>query len=101
MKAREVSRGGLETETAVTLSGTFYQRVETDREKVAFSTGKEIWTYGRLGIEVGRLARGLVERGVQPSDRVGLHMANLPELVMAYLACFEIGAIAAPLSIRL
>ena len=28
-------------------------------------------------------------------------MANLPELVVAYLACFEVGAIAAPLNIRL
>ena len=100
MKAREVSRGGLETETAATSSGTFYQRVATDREKVAFSTGEEIWTYGRLGIEVGRLARGLVERGVGPGDRVALHMPNLAELVIAYLACFEIGAIAAPLNIR-
>jgi long-chain acyl-CoA synthetase len=98
VKAREVSRGGLET--AATSSGTFYQRVATVREKVAFSTGREIWTYGRLGIEVGRLARGLVERGVGPGDRVALHMPNLPELVTAYLACFEIGAIAAPLNTR-
>jgi acyl-CoA synthetase (AMP-forming)/AMP-acid ligase II len=28
-------------------------------------------------------------------------MANLPELVVAYLACFQVGAIAAPLNIRL
>jgi long-chain acyl-CoA synthetase len=30
-----------------------------------------------------------------------LHMANLPEFVVAYLACFQVGAIAAPLNIRL
>src|SRR6516225_2120749 len=94
----QASRG--DPETAVTPSGTFYQRVETGREKVAFTTDKEIWTYGRLGIEVERLARGLVERGLRRGDRVALHMANLPELVIAYHACFRVGAIAAPLNIR-
>jgi long-chain acyl-CoA synthetase len=97
---RQGSRGGLETETTVTPSGTFCQRVETGREKVAFTTGKEIWTYGRLGIEVERLAYGLVERGLRKGDRVALHMANLPELVIAYHACFRVGVIAAPLNIR-
>src|SRR6516162_9554937 len=94
----QASRG--DPETAVTPSGTFYQRVETGREKVAFTTDKEIWTYGRLGIEVERLAHGLVERGLQKDDRVALHMANLPELVIAYHACFKLGVIAAPLNIR-
>ena len=94
----QASRG--DPETAVTPSGTFYQRVETGREKVAFTTDKEIWTYGRLGIEVERLAHGLVQRGLRKGDRVALHMANLPELVIAYHACFRVGVIAAPLNIR-
>ena len=47
------------------------------------------------------LARGLIRLGIQPGDRVALHMANLPELLVAYLACFQVGAIAALLNIRL
>jgi long-chain acyl-CoA synthetase len=70
------------------------------RNKIAFLTNEESWTYERLASEVNRLAGGLVERGVRPGDRVALHMANLPEFVIAYQACFKVGAIAAPLNIR-
>src|ERR1700751_3351594 len=67
---------------------------------VAFIKDKQIWTYERLAAEVDRLARGLIEHGVRKGDRVALHMANLAELVVAYHACFRVGAIAAPLNIR-
>ena len=85
----------------MTTATTLYYRVATDSEKVAFTKDREIWTYERLAAEVECLARGLVERGLRKGDRVALHMANLPELVIAYFACFRVGAIAAPLNIRL
>jgi acyl-CoA synthetase (AMP-forming)/AMP-acid ligase II len=94
-----VSRGGLQMEMTMTPTGTLYHRV-TSQKKVAFIKDQEIWTYERLATEVERLARGLVERGLRKGDRVALHMANLPELVIAYHACFRIGVIAAPLNIR-
>jgi long-chain acyl-CoA synthetase len=70
------------------------------RSKTAFIADQEIWTYERLATEVDCLARGLLERGIRKGDRVALHMTNLPELVLAYHACFKLGAIAAPLNIR-
>ena len=97
---RQGSRDGLETETTVAPSGTLYHRLATGGEKVAFIEGKEMWTYERLATEVERLARGLVKRGLRKGDRVVMHMANLPELVIAYQACFRVGVIAAPLNIR-
>ncbi|MBV8353081.1 MAG: acyl--CoA ligase, partial [Verrucomicrobia bacterium] len=54
----------------------------------------------RLVTEVERLARGLAGRGLRKGDRVALHMGNLPELIIAYHACFRVGAIAAPLNVR-
>ena len=84
----------------MTATATLFHYLETRRKKVAFSKGKDLWTYERLAIEVERLTRGLVERGLRKGDRVALHMANLPEFVIAYHACFRIGAIAAPLNIR-
>jgi acyl-CoA synthetase (AMP-forming)/AMP-acid ligase II len=42
----------------------------------------------------------MLARGLCPGDRVVLHMANLPEMAVAYHACLRIGAIAAPLNIR-
>jgi len=84
----------------MTSTETLCHRVETAQKKVAFIKDKKVWTYERLASEVDRLARGLTERGLRKGDRVALHMANLPELVIAYDACFRVGAIAAPLNIR-
>jgi long-chain acyl-CoA synthetase len=81
-------------------AATLDHQVTTDRQKVVFTTDKGIWTNRLLTSEVDRLASGFVEHGIQPGDRIALHMANLPELVVAYQACFKIGAIAAPLNIR-
>jgi len=84
----------------MTPTGALYHHARTRPKTVAFIRDKEIWTYERLATEVDRLARGLIEHGVRNGDRVALHMANLPELVVAYHACFRVGAIAAPLNIR-
>jgi long-chain acyl-CoA synthetase len=84
----------------MTPTGALYHRDKTRPKKVAFIKDKEIWTHERLATEVDRLARGLIEHGVRKGNRVALHMANLPELVVAYHACFRVGAIAAPLNIR-
>jgi acyl-coenzyme A synthetase/AMP-(fatty) acid ligase len=80
--------------------GNFVSSFSNRPRKVAFVKDKEIWTYEGLAAEVERLARGLTERGIRKGDRVALHMANIPELVIAYNACFRVGAIAAPLNIR-
>jgi hypothetical protein len=63
--------------------------------------GKDVWSYARFAVEVDRLARGLIARGLRRGDRVALHLFNGPELAVAYHACFRIGAIAAPLNTRL
>jgi acyl-CoA synthetase (AMP-forming)/AMP-acid ligase II len=63
----------------------------------AFVFHEEAWTYERIAAESGRLARGMAARGVKPGDRVVLHMMNRPEYIVAYYACFRLGAIAAPL----
>jgi long-chain acyl-CoA synthetase len=57
----------------------------------------EAWTYEKIASQSDSLARGMMARGVKPGDRVALHMMNRPELIVAYYACFSIGAIAAPL----
>ncbi len=77
------------------------RQAEARGDRVAFIAGEETWTYGRLATESEQLARALRARGVRPGDRVALHMANVPALAVAYYACFHLGAIAAPLNIRL
>jgi acyl-CoA synthetase (AMP-forming)/AMP-acid ligase II len=85
----------------MTATSVLYELTKTRPKHVAFIKENETWTYERLAAEVDRLARGLVRRGLRKGDRVALHMANLPELIIAYHACFWAGLIAAPLNIRL
>jgi acyl-CoA synthetase (AMP-forming)/AMP-acid ligase II len=72
-------------------------QVLTHPKSTAFIFQEEVWTYERLAAEAQRLAHGLAARAVGPGDRVVLHMMNRPEMIVAYYACFLLGAIAAPL----
>jgi acyl-CoA synthetase (AMP-forming)/AMP-acid ligase II len=90
-----------EKQMTATLVEALHHRARCFPESVAFRIGEDVWTYERLADEVERLARGLVERGLRKGNRVALHMANVPELVVACYACFQIGAVAAPLNTRL
>jgi long-chain acyl-CoA synthetase len=81
----------------MTPAAALMHQAQTRPKSAAFVFHEEIWTYERLAAEAERLARGLAAHGVGPGDRVVLHMMNRPEMVVAYYACFQLGAIAAPL----
>jgi long-chain acyl-CoA synthetase len=80
-----------------TPTGALMHQVQTRPKSSAFVFHEDVWTYERLAAEAEQLARGLAARGVRPGDRVALHMMNRPEMIVAYYACFQLGAIAAPL----
>src|SRR5260370_39530997 len=77
--------------------GALMHQAQTRPKSAAFVFHEEVWTYERLAAEAERLASGMAARGVGPGDRVVLHMMNRPEMIVAYYACFKLGAIAAPL----
>jgi long-chain acyl-CoA synthetase len=62
--------------------------------------GDATWSYTEGNVLTEKLARGLVEQGVRPGDRVALLCANSAELVFCYFACFKAGAVAVPLNTR-
>ena len=62
----------------------------------AISAQGQSWTYQELSATVDQVAKAFKGLGVAPGGRVVLHLTNTPELVIAYQACFRIGAIAAP-----
>jgi long-chain acyl-CoA synthetase len=74
---------------------TFQARLRP--EGTAFIFHNEVWSYKRLADESERVAHGLVANGVKPGDRVAFHMLSRPEIIVAYYACYRLGAIAAPL----
>jgi acetoacetyl-CoA synthetase len=50
-------------------------------------------TWDELANQVGRCAAGLRRLGVGRGDRVAAYMPNVPETVVAFLACASIGAV--------
>jgi amino acid adenylation domain-containing protein len=53
-------------------------------------------TYAALLDRAAVAARALTHRGVRPGDRIGLHLENSSDYVVAVLACLRIGAIFVP-----
>ena len=59
------------------------------------------WSYAEFNAEVNRAANLLLSLGVGKGDKVSLLMANSPEYVIAYFACWKIGAVAGPVNSHL
>jgi malonyl-CoA/methylmalonyl-CoA synthetase len=68
-------------------------------QKLAIETpeGRRIG-YGELFAQAGRMARALVDLGVEPGDRVAAQIDKSPEAIMLALACFAAGAALLPLN---
>jgi crotonobetaine/carnitine-CoA ligase len=58
------------------------------------------WSYGEFHERVGALAAGLARRGIKQGDYVLIHLDNCIELLLAWFACVEIGAIAVTTNTR-
>ena len=58
------------------------------------------WTYAQFHHDVRRLAAGLAKRGVQPGERVLVHLDNCPETLLAWYACADLGAVAVTTNAR-
>ncbi|EDN04659.1 long-chain-fatty-acid-CoA ligase [Histoplasma capsulatum] len=51
------------------------------------------WTYGQLENESSHLARGLLAKGIQRGDRIGVMAGNCEEYVSLFFAAARVGAI--------
>lgn len=52
------------------------------------------WSYADLAADVNRLAGGLSAKGVVKGDKILIHSENCPEMVLSWLACATLGAVA-------
>ena len=68
------------------------------REALAFQ-GKR-WTFAELHAGVDAAAKGLLQLGIAPGDRVALWMVNRPEWLHAMFAIIKIGAVLVPVNTR-
>ncbi len=67
---------------------------------VQHEDGREI-TYKKFGTLINFFALKLLDMGIQKGDRVATQLVLLPEHMALMYACFKIGAIIAPLDLRL
>src|ERR1700689_3478892 len=57
------------------------------------------WTYWDLQQQANRLSNALAGLGVTKGDRVAIVLPQRPETAIAHIACYQMGAVAMPLSI--
>jgi acetyl-CoA synthetase len=55
-------------------------------------------TFREFSVRSAQLAHALRALGVQPGDRIAIHLSQRPETAIAHLAAYKLGAIALPLS---
>ncbi len=58
------------------------------------------WTYSDLLDDMRRIAVGLTARGVGRGDKVLIHADNCPEMLLSWLACATVGAVAVTTNTR-
>lgn len=78
-------------------------RVAATPDKVwLFATaGERQWNYEQFDQAVNRTANLLLRLDVRKGDKVSLLLHNSPEYVIAYFACWKIGAVAGPVNAQL
>ena len=57
------------------------------------------FTYAQLQADANRLSNVLAARGVRRGDRVAIMLPQRPETVVAHVACYQMGAVAMPMSV--
>lgn len=77
----------------VPIQNLFHLTAATFPDKAALSMGGSEITFWQLREQLLRLANALGKMGIGKGDRVGLHMPNCPQFVIAYLAVLSVGAI--------
>jgi long-chain acyl-CoA synthetase len=76
-------------------------RAAVQPDKIALVCGDTALTYAQFVAQVERVAHAWLRQGLQPGDRIALHMRNSIELAACYYACFAAGFVAVPVNTRL
>src|SRR3954451_2769981 len=70
----------------------------TRGDHVAVKLDDAVLTYDQLDDAVARTAGLLKAKGVEPGDRVGVMLANVPQFPVAYFGVLRAGAVVVPLN---
>jgi len=67
------------------------ERAAEHPERVAIVAGDTRWTYAELDARADALARGLLDAGIKPGERVIVHLPNIPEFLAVVFGLFRAG----------
>lgn len=81
-------------------AGLKHSRIEHPG-KPAIACGDQSWTYAEFDRLSDNIAVNLLAAGLEPGDRIALHLTNGPDLAFAYFGCLKAGCIAVPINTRL
>ena len=82
-----------------TLPEVFSATVEKFAGKTAFTFIDRSFSYREYDALSNRIARGLIIRGLQPGDRVAIHLPNLPQYLVFMMGALKAGCIISGLSL--
>jgi fatty-acyl-CoA synthase len=85
-------------DNALTLTDALVDSLDRFADRVAVRVDGAAYTYRELDERSNAVANALVERGVEPGDRVALMMSNCLGYVVADLALLKAGAVKLPLN---
>ncbi len=87
------------SETGLNVAELIRAQARLRSSSPAIITHDTLFTYGRLNVAVGVVARHLRQSGVTPGQVVGVSMGQNPQHVFTLLALAQVGAISLPLHI--
>jgi long-chain acyl-CoA synthetase len=83
----------------MSLAAAFVRSAATHAPRVALRTADgATTTYGRLDEQTARVAGLLTAAGIQPGDRVGLMLPNVPEFAVIYFGVLRAGGVVVPMN---
>ena len=85
----------------LTLGDQLRETASAVGDKIAVIGAERTLTWAELRNEVSRVAALLADMGISRGDAVGLCTSKRPEVVVAFLALAQLGAIAAPVNHKL
>jgi long-chain acyl-CoA synthetase len=92
---------GAEKSEGQTLGAMLHSQALKNPKAIALYCGDRKMSYEELDDSSSRLARWLMDQGLQQGDRVAIHWCNSIETVQLFFAIFKAGLIAVPINLRL
>jgi len=88
-------------EMALNLASLLTESAERSPDAPAIRLGEAELAYAELDDRSARLATLLREKGIEPGDRVGVMLPNVPEFPIAYYGVLRAGGIVVPMNVLL